>query len=74
LPEVREVVIKERYALILVMAESDYLTADGEETEESGWEAVTESLTTYMSRFQRFNNSSEPTARFIEWEEESDGA
>lgn len=64
--------MKERYALILVMAELDYLTADGEESEESGWEAVTESLTKYMSRFQRFNDSSEPTARFIEWEARQD--
>ena len=70
--EWREVVMKERYALILITAELDYLTADGEESEESGWEAVTESLTTYISGFQRFNNSPEPTARFIEWEEESD--
>jgi hypothetical protein len=65
--------MKERYALILVTAELDYLTADGEETEETGWEAVAESLTKYMSRFQTFSNSAEPTAQFIEWEE-SDGA
>ena len=71
--EWREVVMKERYALILITAELDYLTADGEESEESGWEAVAESLTTYMSRFQKFNNSEEPIAQFIEWEE-SDGA
>ena len=65
----RDVVIKKRYALVLVTAESDYLTSDGEETEESGWGYIGESLTEHMRRFQKFQNSAEPSARFIEWEE-----
>ena len=64
----RDVVIKERYALVLVKVESDYLTSDGEETEESGWDIVEKSLTEHMRRFQKFQNSAEPSARFIEWD------
>ena len=67
--EWREVVVKERYALILVMAESDYLTSDGEETEESGWDIVEKDLIEHVRRFQKFQNSAEPSARFIEWDE-----
>jgi len=67
-PEWRDVVIKERYALVLVTAELDYLTSDGEETEESGWDIVEKSLTEHMRRFQKFQNSAEPSARFIEWD------
>jgi len=67
--EWRDVVIKERYAVILVTVESDYLTSDGEETEESGWDIVEESLTEHVLRFQKFQNSAEPSAKFIEWDE-----
>jgi len=65
----RDVVIKKRYALVLITAESDYLTSDGEETEESGWDIVQKDLTEHMHRFQKFQNSAEPSARFIEWDE-----
>ena len=66
--EWRDVVIKERYALVLVTAESDYLTSDGEETEESGWDIVEKDLIEHVRRFQKFQNSAEPSARFIEWD------
>ena len=66
----RDVVIKERYALVLVTTELDYLTSDGEETEESGWGYIGESLTEHMRRFQKYQNSAEPSAKFIEWEED----
>ena len=65
----RDVVIKKRYALVLVTAESDYLTSDGEETEESGWDIVAKDLTEHVWRFQKFQNPAEPSARFIEWDE-----
>ena len=68
-PEWRDVVIKERYALVLVTAELDYLTSDGEETEESGWDIVENDLTEHVRRFQKFQNSAEPSARFIDWDE-----
>ena len=64
----RDVVIKERYALVLITAESDYLTSDGEETEESGWDIVEQDLIEHVRRVQKFQNSAEPSARFIEWE------
>ena len=67
-PEWREVVIKERYALVLVTTELDYLTSDGEETEESGWDIIKESLTEHMRRFAKTSFSSR-SSRFIEWEE-----
>ena len=63
-PEWREVVIKERYALVLVTTELDYLTSDGEETEESGWDIIKESLTEHMRRFAKTSFSSR-SARFI---------
>ena len=65
----RDVVIKKRYALVLVTAESDYLTSDGEETEESGWDIVEKDLIEHVRRFQKFQNSAEPSAKFIEWDE-----
>ena len=68
-PEWREVVMRERYALVLVTAELDYLTSDGEETEESGWDIVEKDLAEHVRRFQKFQNSAEPSARFIEWDE-----
>ena len=68
----RDVVIKERYALVLVTAELDYLTSDGEETEESGWDIVEKDLIEHVRRFQKFQNSAEPSARFIEWDESDD--
>ena len=64
----RDVVIKERYALVLVKTELDYLTNDGEETEESGWDTVEKDLTEHLRRFQK--NHATPTAKFIEWEED----
>ena len=66
--EWRDVIIKERYALVLVKTELDYLTSDGEDTEESGWGYIKEILTEYMRRFQKYENSAEPSAKFIEWE------
>jgi hypothetical protein len=62
----RERVPRKRYARILVLTESDYLTANGEETEESGWDEVATNLAGCLQGFNRFK----PFARFIEWEEE----
>jgi len=66
--EWRKVVIKERYALVLVTTELDYLTSDGEETEESGWDIIEKDLAEHMRRFAKTSFSSR-SARFIEWEE-----
>ena len=66
--EWREVVIKERYALVLVTTELDYLTSDGEETEESGWDIIEKDLAEHMRRFAKTSFSSR-SSRFIEWEE-----
>ena len=66
--EWKEVVTKERHALILVTTELDYLTADGEETEESGWDEVAKNLAGYLEGFNKFQNATRPVAKFIEWE------
>ena len=65
----RERVPKKRYARILVLTESDYLTANGEETEESGWDEVATNLAAHLQGFNKYQNATEPFARFIEWEE-----
>ena len=64
-----EPVPKQRYARILVLAESDHLTANGEETEESGWDEVATNLAAHLQGFNKYQNATEPFARFIEWEE-----
>jgi len=51
-----------------VTTELDYLTSDGEETEESGWDIIEKDLTEHMRRFAKTSFSSR-SARFIEWEE-----
>jgi hypothetical protein len=63
----RDLVIKERYALVLVTTELDYLTDDGEAPEESGWDTVEKDLTDHLRRFQKYSGT--PIAKFIEWEE-----
>ena len=67
----RERVPKKRYARILVLTESDYLTANGEETEESGWDEVATNLAAHLQGFNKYQNPGQASARFIEWEEEA---
>lgn len=65
---------KKRYAVVLVTTELDYLTDNGEEAEESGWDEVAKNLANHLRGFNRFGDERVPTAKFIEWdEEESDG-
>jgi len=63
-----------RHALILVTTELDYLTANGEETEESGWDEVAKNLAGYLEGFNKFQNATRPFAKFIEWDEEDSDA
>ena len=62
-----------RYAVVAIDATVDYLTAAGEESEESGWEEIEERLKDHLRGFNRFRDRAVPTARFIEWEEPKDG-
>ena len=63
---------KTRYAVVEITAPVDYLTDNGEESEEDGWKQIEKDLTAYLRGFNKFRDKSVPNARFIEWEE-SDG-
>jgi len=61
--------VKTRIAVVEVRACLDYLTDDGEESEESGWQEVEKNLRGYLEDFNRFRDSKVPNASFVEWEE-----
>ena len=62
--------MKIRYAVVQIDVPQVYLTADGEEPESEGWEIVQKNLVNHLARFQRFQSSSAPSAKFVEWEKE----
>ena len=60
---------KSRFAVVRIDATVDYLTANGEESEENGWKQIEEDFTSYLWGFNRFRSKSVPNARFDQWEE-----
>ena len=68
-PYFQEGPTKSRFAVVRIEATVDYLTANDEETEADGWAEVEARLTNHLRGFNRFQDKSVPTARFIEWEE-----
>ena len=63
---------KSRFAVVRIEATVDYLTANDEESEDDGWAEVEVRLADHLRGFNRFQDKSVPTARFIEWEESDD--
>ena len=61
-----------RLAIIRIDALMEYLTADGEETEDSGWRHIQIRLADYLRGFNRYYDKGVPNAAFIQWEDADD--
>ena len=61
-----------RLAIIRIDALEEYLTADGEETEDSGWRHIQIRLADYLRGFNRFYDAKVPNATVIDWESADD--
>ena len=61
-----------RLAIIRIDALEEYLTADGEETEDSGWRHIEINLIDHLRGFNRFYDAKVPNATFIDWEDTDD--
>ena len=61
-----------RTAIIEVEVPWRYLTDNGEETEETGWEIIENTLKNQIMDFNRYRDKNVPNARFVKWEN-SDG-
>ena len=59
-----------KYAVIAIEATTDYLTDNGEEPAEAGWEIIEIELARHLIDFNRFADPKVPNAKFVEWEEE----
>lgn len=60
---------KQRLAVVLVTVPVDWLTADGEMTEEEGWEVIKEGFRATLSSGFPSPRTGGPTAEFVEWDE-----
>ena len=61
---------RERFVRVLVTTTVAYLTDNGEETEESGWDVIETHLIDHLRfGFNQYQNPARPSAKFIEWEE-----
>jgi hypothetical protein len=60
---------RSRLAIIRIDALEEYLTADGEETEDSGWRHIQNRLIDHLRGFNRYYDKDIPNAIFIQWED-----
>ena len=60
----------QRSVRVLVTTTVAYLTDNGEETEESGWDEIADNLTRHLHRFNPGQQPTRPSADFDEWMEE----
>ena len=65
-------ITKIKYAVIAIEAPESYLTDNGEEPAEVGWEIIEIHLARYLTDFNRFEDPKVPNAKFVEWEEEEE--
>ena len=63
---------KQRSLRVLVTTTMEYLTANGEETEESGWDEIADNLARHLQRFNPYQQQTRPSADFDEWMEEEE--
>lgn len=63
---------KRRSVRVLVTTTMEYLTANGEETEESGWDEIANNLAHHLQRFNLYQQPTRPFADFDEWMEEEE--
>ena len=63
---------RSRLAIIRIDALEEYLTANGEETEDFGWRHIQSRLADYLRGFNRFYDAKVPNATFIDWESADD--
>jgi tRNA-dihydrouridine synthase len=61
---------RQRSVRVLVTTTVEYLTANGEETEESGWNEIKDNLARHLQRFNLYQQPTRPSADFDEWMEE----
>ena len=63
---------KRRSVRVLVTTTMEYLTANGEETEESGWDEIANNLAPHLQRVNLYHQPPRPFADFDEWMEEEE--
>lgn len=62
---------RERVASILVSVPVDWLTNDGEDSEEAGWTEVKGQIEPHLGRYNAHGSAAAmPTLSFIEWRED----
>ena len=61
-----------RLAIIRIDALEEYLTANGEETEDFGWRHIQIRLADYLRGFNRYYDKDVPNAAFIQWQDADD--
>ena len=63
---------RQRVVRVLVTTPVAYLTDNGEETEESGWDEIADNLARHLQRFNPYQQQTRPSANFDEWMEEEE--